>query len=365
MLHLLADADEPAFDTNGAISQHAMDTAGARTAVETYVTMILEQPTVKLDKIENLEQFQTTAKSHGQTWRDSLAPKLIQTNTDLLGFANDFDSYYDPLVDMAKDINTGSNKQDFIDGLSDLVSSIESLRDNAQAARDALSPFYTDVETDHGNFQKIIDKAHSVYEGEQGEIDAIRANIDALSKRMSRDLTLAAAGSVGVVLGALTIAVGALAEIPTGGGSTGIIIAGAALALGGAGATIAGSVDYDSAKRDMAAAITQLADLETELAVLHGLGTQFTGLRDACKLAADALGTMLTTWNQLLTRFKTVIEYMKRTETFTDKDKVNSRILQIKLNTAKKDWNDVHTKAVEIDQQMTTFTYQVDLTKAA
>ncbi|GGU49287.1 hypothetical protein GCM10010211_11770 [Streptomyces albospinus] len=360
MPQLIASENEGAFSAGDVLNQQAKDAASARAVVEAYVTMVLEQPVVKLDEIEHLEQYQTAAKDHATAWRNTVSQKLIQTNTDLLAFANNFDSYYDDLVDIAENIHAEGMRAEFVEGVQDLLSEIEKRQQNAQDALKALNTFRGDVDTDHGHFVDLSNAAHSTFEGDKGEIAELKKKVEALSEGMTKDLSIIAGCTAGAVLGGLMIVVGALLEIPTAGGSTAVITAGGLVVAGAAAGDIYGAVDYENKKRELTATLRQIADLTAEIAVLHSVEDQFKKLKDANELAAQALTAMATTWAVLQTKFKTVIDYIN------DNVTPDKHFLKAKLKTAKADWEEVHKTANLIETQMTTLPVQRDgLAKAA
>ncbi|MCF3106963.1 HBL/NHE enterotoxin family protein [Streptomyces roseoverticillatus] len=360
MPHLIADENQGAFSAGDALNQQAKDAASARAVVEAYVTMVLEQPIVKLDKIEHVEQYQNAAKDHATTWRNSVSQKLIQTNTDLLAFANNFDSYYDDLVDIAENIHAEGKRAEFIEGVQDLLSEIEKRQKNAQDALDVLNAFRSDVDTDHGHFVDLAHDAHATYEGDKGEISQLKDEAKALGEGMTRDLTIIAGCTAAGVIGGLMIVVGALLEIPTAGGSTAIIAAGGLTVAGAVAGDVVGAVDYENKKRQLAETVKKIADLNAEIAVLDSVEDQFKKLKDANELAAQGLTAMANTWAVLQTKFKTVIDYSDGNVT------PDKHFLKAKLKTAKADWEEVHKTADLIEQQMTSMPVQRDgLAKAA
>ena len=70
------------------------------------------------------------------------------------------------------------------------------------------------------------------------------------------------------MVGVLIIAMGVVAEIPSAGLSTGLIVAGGVVVAGGVAVTIYGSVDYSSNMKKYKAAAEKLAADQAEI-VLH------------------------------------------------------------------------------------------------
>ncbi|WP_438484740.1 HBL/NHE enterotoxin family protein [Streptomyces sp. S186] len=349
MLFFLADSKQQAFGTNGKLQQHAQNTGAHRALVDTYATNVLEQPAVKLDKLTDAEKYQTAAKAHATSWRDSVSGLLIGANTDLMSFSNSFTSFYNPLMSMAQNIATGDNRAQFVKGLQILVSQIEDKRTKADGALDALKSFRNDVADDHGHFLELATKSKSLYEGDKGIISQLENRQDAIRQAMSTDLSIIAGGAALTVVGGLAIAVGLLAEIPSGGASTAIVLGGLAAVGGGTVAMGVAGADFTAKKSELAKNITDLANIRSEIGLLSGVELQFNNLAVANEKAEQSLKSMADTWTLLHTQFNGVITKLH--------DEVNpddGPFLAYELDSAKKDWESVHDTAQLINNQLST-----------
>lgn len=348
MLFFLADGKQ-AFGTNGQLQQHAQTTGAHRALVDTYATAVLEQSAVKLDKLTDVEKHQTAAKAHATSWRDSVSGLVIGANTDLMSFSNDFGSFYNPLMAMAKDITTGDNRAHFVQGLQLLVSRIEDKRAKANSALDSLKSFRNDVSEDHGHFVELASKAKSLYEGDKGIITQLENQKDAIRQAMTTDMTIIAGGAAVTVVGGLAIVVGLLAEIPSGGASTAIVVGGLAAVAGGTIAMGVAGADFTAKKAELSKTITELANTKAEIGVLHGVETQFNNLAAANDRAEQSLKSMADTWTVLHTQFNNVI-----TKLHDGVKPDDGPFLAYELDSAKKDWESVHDTAQLINNQLST-----------
>lgn len=359
MLTKLAQ-NQSQLGSNGAMKSQTRATATARMLVDAYCTAVQEQGVITLSAIPELTDYQNTAKIHANNWTTSVAPQLIQTNTDLLDFAHNFDSFYNPLVTLAQNIDSGTNKETFIKGLGLLVTKIQQKEVNAQKALTALTGFRSDVLSDQSNFKAALAKGDSVYAGDQGEIAQLRSQDASLNDTMNKDTMLIGFGSTGMVVGGLMIAVGVLGEIETAGVSTALIVAGVAMVAGGTAAMIAGAVDYSKQLDLYKANVAKIAADSAEMSALSVMHDQIEALVTASESAVTALNTMVTTWQLLGTQFEAVITQLNDN---TNPD--DGLFLVSDLETAKADWDDLAGTAQLINTQCSTLPVQQSTPAAA
>jgi Bacillus haemolytic enterotoxin (HBL) len=328
------------------MKSQTQSTSSAKLVVDAYCSTVLEQPALAIDKVPELSGHQVTAKQNATNWQTTVAPLLIQTNTDLLDFAHNFSSFYNPLYTLAQNIDAGNNRAQFIQGLQILTGNIQDKQTRSQNALDKLTGFRALVITDQANFTADIATGNSVYEGDQGLIQQLQNRNDALQSAMSQDLTIIGLGATAVVVGGLAIAVGLLAEIPTAGASTVIVAAGIVFVAGGSVAMGLAGKNYTDSAKEYAQNLTTIAQDQAEIAALHGAGDQLTKLVTANQGAVGALDTMVKTWQTLGTEFNGVIDQLQHHVNPDD-----GPWLVSELATAKLEWDDVTATAELINQQ--------------
>jgi non-hemolytic enterotoxin B/C len=339
---------QPGLSRLGAqtMKSQTQSTSSAKMVVDAYCTTVLEQPTLAIDKVPALSGHQVTAKQNATNWQTTVSPLLIQTNTDLLDFAHNFSSFYNPLYTLAQNIDVGNNRAQFIQGLQILTQNIQDKQTRSQTALDKLTDFRGLVITDQANFTQDIQTGNSVYEGDQGLIKKLQDRNDALQDAMSRDLTIIGLGATAVIVGGLAIAVGLLAEIPTAGASTLIVGAGIAFVAGGSVAMGLAGKNYTDSAKEYSGNLSAIATDQAEIAALHGAGDQLTKLVTANEGAVGALDTMVKTWQTLGTEFDGVVDQLQNHVNPDD-----GAWLVSELGTAKLEWDDVTTTAELINQQ--------------
>ncbi|MFB6931214.1 HBL/NHE enterotoxin family protein, partial [Streptomyces noursei] len=187
MLYLLADTANPAFGPGDEMMESGKLLAASRAQVDAYTAAVLRQGEIKLDKIQNLERYQMEAREHAQSWQADVSTGLIAANTELISFANTFDSYYAPLYSLAGGITTGNNRAEFISGLETLVRQVRRQQDHTAQASKKLTSFTRNIHNDYGNFQDLVQQARSVYEGDKGELARLEELAKTLTDGMKKD----------------------------------------------------------------------------------------------------------------------------------------------------------------------------------
>ncbi|MEU2433193.1 HBL/NHE enterotoxin family protein [Streptomyces sp. NPDC007861] len=336
---------ETSLDTDGALAKQSRATAGSRVLVDTYTTAVLEQKDVVFDSVKGLPDVQKNAKEHASEWRDSVSPALISVNTDLMTFANSFTSYYAPLQRMAEDIKNPDSRNNFIKGMQLLVGKIDGHQKNSADALKKLNTLNDHILGDHRDFEGISTQVKSKITGDNGQLPTLEDLEESLKKAMNKDLTIIATSATAVVVGGLMIVTGLLAEIPTAGGSTPLILAGVAVAGAGIAGTTMASIDYANKKKELSDTITKIADVKSDLAVLKGLQATYGSLSESSSDATKCLTIMSNTWTQLGTQFNNIITELR------DSEKDDSIWLTANLDAAHKDWTDLHATASLIAEQ--------------
>lgn len=343
---ILQAGDSPVIDPSAInCATQAVTTAG--TIIQNYVSTVLNQADLSLpDVLPNLPEHQKNARTHATNWRDTVQPQMISTNTDIVDFSNTFSTYFDPLAQLATQLQ--SNPQDaqaianFKTGLQQLQAIVTKKETAAAAVVTSLSGFTDDLGADARNFASDFTTAESTLAGKDGQIAALGKQIDAIHDAMNTDLTMIAAGSVTAVVGGLMIVVGALAEIPSGGASTALIVGGIVVVGAGAGVAIAGGVDYSKQTSDLGTAITQQTTLQQQYAATKQVNSTVQNLSSQASAALTAAGALLKGWQTLGAQFVEFQSALDRSQPDL------GFFLMAQLNAAKKDWDDLGAYATKL-----------------
>lgn len=290
------------------------DVFAASAAVQTYLAAILAQPDIELDQLPDLPDFQKTARQHAQNWLDQVLPAIITTNADIIDYANVFAAFYKTLMKLAEKIDAGNKKQikEFTQGLGLLRNNLS--RKNAQAkyTEIQLQQFKAEVSDDYENFNKVAAEATKKLEGADGELAKISAEIETIDGQLHTYIGVLAGGGVGMVGGIVMILVGSFAEIETAGISTGLIVAGAGLLVGGIGSEITGGVEYALALQERKTLQEKLAADKQGIGILKHVLSLVNGFVSQTDSVIRAVGVLQDEWSLLLYDLDQVIADLDR-----------------------------------------------------
>lgn len=337
--HILKAGTDPSINSNN-IKAGADASTTAAVIIQNYVGTILTQADLSLpDILPDLPEHQAKARDHATSWRDVIQPQMISTNTDIVSFSNNFNSYYDPLINLAVKIQQNPSDTASINtfklGVQQLQALVAAKQKATNVVVNSVGGFQTTLGEDARNFASDFNTAQATLAGKDGQIAALGKQIDAIHSAMNKDLTMIAAGSTAAVVGGLMIAVGALAEIATAGVSTGLIVGGLVVVGTGAGVAIAGGVDYAKQTSALSTAITTKTKLEQQYSATKTVNTIVQNLSGQASAAVQAAGSLLAGWQTLEQDF---IVFQSALTTATPD---LGYFLIAQLNAAKADWDDV------------------------
>ncbi len=345
MLETIATRETASLAPATTTKSQLQATQSARMILDAYSIGVLSQSVISLSALPDLSGHQVLAKENAKKW-PLISTQLIQINTNLIDYVHNFDNFYSVLYNLASDIDSGTNRADFIQGLQLLVSKIQLNQTDATSALNSLIEFQALVATDQSNITGDYNDGVVVYKGDDGEISQLLDRNKSLNSAMSKDNMMMGFGATGAVVGGLMIAVGVLGEFETGGLSTGLIVAGLAVVGAGAGTAIAGGVDYGSSLREYKENLETIQQNTAEMALLSGLSDQYDSYLDLSNQAISALKSMVAAWEVLSTQYVSLISQLQNGVNPAD-----GILLKSELATAKNGWDDLLVTAGLIKDQ--------------
>ena len=319
--------------SNPAIKDKQVELTKASTVIQTYVSIILQQPDLKLKALPNLPAHQKTARDHANNWNNTILPLMSKADADIIDYANKFDSFYSDLVKYAKDIKNPESKKNLVEGLNLLLSTIKQKDANVEAVVNDLSTFHKNLNTDYQNFQTDVNLAAVKIEGDKGELKALSDELDAIGDAMHRDVGLMVGGGATIAVGVLMIVVGGFTEIATAGLSTVLIGGGVLVFSSGVAMETVGRSDYSQQIDKQKNVQEELEGDKIELAGLKTTKHQVTGFVDGLANAITAATNLKAAWHTLDADLEELITAI------TDVDpSIPVTWLLDELNRAKLDW---------------------------
>lgn len=333
----------------GALKDAVQGTASGLILVQTYTKTITTQPIITgLDLIPNLGDHQTTAVGHANTWLSTCQPDIIQMQTDIGAFADGFNSYYQPLLDLANKIAAGGVDQpayvtEFNEGLSELQAQVTTNRAHVKEITDDLNTFQAELSGDYQNFLGDYQTASTKILGDGGEVSQLNGQLTADQDAINQDNAMIAGGAVGAVVGGLMIAVGALAEIETAGVSTGLIVGGIAV-VGGGGAMIGvATKDLIAKQNDYRDVSEQITTINNDIAALTTIKGQLDSFNTELDNAITAVSNVDKAWQTIGDSFNDLSTQL------TTNIKTSSPFIVAEVTQAGSEWTDLKALIVQLE----------------
>jgi len=163
-----------------------------------------------------------------------------------------------------------------------------------------------------------------------------------LNSRMNADIAKIAAGSVSDVIGIGLIVVGATTVIETGGVTTTLIGAGITLVAGGTLAIALASADIAEAQKEYGKSITDLVDLELEVAAFDTVAHQIKANTENVKSAVQSARMMSDGWGSVADSYGRFIKDLQENQ---------DGYLSLRLMSAKRQWENLAAQAGIIIEQ--------------
>lgn len=319
-------------------AQKAVSTASV--VIQAYCSSILRQNDVELDLMPSLPEEQETARKHAEQWFSSVLPGMISTNSDMMAFANKFNSFYDTLKSLADEVNDPQKKEELVQALTILRNSVSKTHTQARKVELSLKDFHHSLNADYTTFQKSSSKAVAAYEGKNGEISEISGQIDSVQEKMHKLLGVMAGGGVTIVGGTIVIFVGAFAEIETASISTGLIVSGIGMTIAGTSTEIGGGVEYGLAVHQLEQLKEKLAKDKQGLVAVKLVKGYLDGLVHQLSEVTTATHSLVNSWSELDDSMQKLINDLEK-----NPDGLNLKSI---LSVAKTDWENALSLAEQL-----------------
>jgi non-hemolytic enterotoxin B/C len=330
--------------------------ASAGLIVQTYANTILQQPDIPLpaDLLAKIpvDVFLKTARTHADNYLNNIQPGIIKTIQDVNGYSSQFSSFNNLIgqsIDTWKMGNNLSAKQEALELLKQLQIGLTSKQNNVILIGKDLGRLLTDLNGDVANFNTAVATADIEIGADSKAIHDLDDTISSFDSKIAGAASGVAISGLVAIGGGLLIVVGAGLTPFTAGASTGLIFAGAAVVVVGAGGLTASSVVLSSLISGKSDAVRLKAVLNSDLNALHLLKPAMVNLQSSASNAIVQVNNMANAWSILGGNLNNVIGSINDAQTYSDLPV----IVQAYLNTANSQWADVKTVVQTINQQMT------------
>ncbi|AOM14386.1 HBL/NHE enterotoxin family protein [Bacillus thuringiensis] len=340
-----------------AVASSALTDLGTQTILlKTYALTLLKQPIVHIESMPEFSTQQEKAKQHALYWLDNVQPSFIDANQQLISFQQQFQNYYDKLMEISGEIDTDPQaKTDFIVGITKLQTSLANHQSEMQLMKSNLNQFEKNFGTDAQNFLDTANKIEKSLADQDGEIAQLTKQIGSINSDIKTQIGTIVGGSIGMLVGIGGIVLGTVALFTTANPVIIPIFTGIVTATGG---VVGGSVTVGLAakklnekQKELETITKKLTDAKANAALLTLLKGQVESFKDTIIKGKETLENFNGNWNEL-------------EKNFTDlKSNVNalnpdSSIIQNRLTEIKKSVDDIAKQAKEQEKIITNISYQ-------
>lgn len=306
------------------------------------VQMILLQQDITLSALPNLPAHQQAARAHAKKW-DDIWKAILSTTSEVIDFANTFDSSYQQLLTLTNTLENGTAaekakaKTDFLAVMNEVI--LATLKDKHTKATQVA----TNTETFYNQFLPDYHKFHSDFK----TANKIITKDDDKLNNLAADLAKAKAKALGLEIGIMADA--GLVPITVAGtyaaGPVGVIVGGILLVIE-IGALVGMLIEYADAMKEVHSIQNKISDVTEEMTQLQGVETQITGLQNASLNIMQGAKSVENGWLTLSADMHALI---KRAEGISPED--IAIIIKSELGGMNKDWQTVleQTKKLQPD----------------
>ncbi|MGH0945429.1 HBL/NHE enterotoxin family protein [Bacillus mycoides] len=301
----------------GNLEQAIKQAKGNVLALDVYANTLQKQPTASFSAAGSVNEqlnkssmeHQDAARKNAAEWLDTLKPKMIQINENILDYARTIKSFSKPLND-ALDQN---NKKKFVLGVNKLHDKSVAHKQDVDNLIEDLKAYRKKISTDTQNLKTDTVNITSAVVGDNAEIGALKQQLAAYDVAMNSATTAIALGSTGIVTGVLLTVTGGVLLF-TGAGeafAVPVLAAGGLTLAGGIAGTALGAKQMDDIRANIKNSSTKLSTLNQEVTGLNLVNNQVQNFTKNIDQAIDALQSLSNGWGDISAKYKSLLDNTK------------------------------------------------------
>ncbi|MCU4813697.1 alpha-helical pore-forming toxin family protein [Bacillus cereus] len=338
--------------------------------MDLYAKTMIKQPNVNLSNIDlgsgggelikNIHLNQELSRINANYWLDTAKPNIQKTARNIVNYDEQFQNYYDTLVDTVKK----KDKMSLKEGIGDLIDTIHTNSNEVTDVIKMLEAFKTKLYTNTVDFKNNVGGPDgqggltAILAGKQALVPQLQAEIENLRSTQKSHFDNVLAWSIGGGLGAAILVIGTIAGavviVVTGGTATPAVVGGlTALGAAGIGLGTAAGVEasnHMNSYNEISNKIGELsmkADLANQAVIsLTNTKDTLTYLYQTVDQAIMSLTSIQQQWNKMGANYKDLYDNI---------DQMHEHKLSLipdDLKAAKQSWNDIHKDAEFISKDI-------------
>ncbi|HDR4502997.1 TPA: alpha-helical pore-forming toxin family protein, partial [Bacillus thuringiensis] len=338
--------------------------------MDLYAKTMIKQPNVNLSNIDlgsggeelikNIHLNQELSRINANYWLDTAKPNIQKTARNIVNYDEQFQNYYDTLVDTVKKKDKVSLKE----GIGDLIYTIHTNSNEVTEVIKMLEAFKTKLYTNTVDFKNNVGGPDgqggltAILAGKQALVPQLQAEIENLRSTQKTHFDNVLAWSIGGGLGAAILVIGTIAGavviVVTGGTATPAVVGGlTALGAAGIGLGTAAGVEasnHMNSYNEISNKIGELsmkADLANQAVIsLTNTKDTLTYLYQTVDQAIMSLTSIQQQWNKMGANYKDLYDNIDQMQ----EHKLS--LIPDDLKAAKQSWNDIHKDAEFISKDI-------------
>ncbi|MFJ6207417.1 HBL/NHE enterotoxin family protein [Lysinibacillus sp. NPDC092081] len=331
--------------------------------MDLYAKTMIKQPNVNLSNIDlgseggelikNIHLNQELSRIHANYWLDTAKPKIQKTARNIVNYDEQFNNYYDTLIDTVQK----KDKEGLKEGIGDLISTINTNSKEVTEVIKMLEAFKTKLYTNTIDFKNNIGGPDgkggltAILAGKQALIPQLQAEIENLRSTQKAHFDDVLAWSIGGGLGAAVLVIGTIAGgvviVVTGGTATPAVVGGlavlgsAGIGLGtAAGITASNHMNSYNEISNKIGELTMKADSANQAVIaLTNAKDTLAYLYQTVDQAIMSLTNIQQQWNTMGANYKDLYDNIDEMQEH------KLTLIPDDLKAAKQSWNNIHQDA--------------------
>ncbi|MGA5713532.1 HBL/NHE enterotoxin family protein [Bacillus bombysepticus] len=338
--------------------------------MDLYAKTMIKQPNVNLSNIDlgsggeelikNIHLNQELSRINANYWLDTAKPNIQKTARNIVNYDEQFQNYYDTLVDTVKKKDKVSLKE----GIGDLIYTIHTNSNEVTEVIKMLEAFKTKLYTNTVDFKNNVGGPDgqggltAILAGKQALVPQLQAEIENLRSTQKTHFDNVLAWSIGGGLGAAILVIGTIAGavviVVTGGTATPAVVGGlTALGAAGIGLGTAAGVEASNHMNSYNEISNKIGELSMKTDLANQAVISLTNTKDTLTYlyqtvdqAIMSLTSIQQQWNKMGANYKDLYDNIDQMQ----EHKLS--LIPDDLKAAKQSWNDIHKDAEFISKDI-------------
>ncbi|OOR22052.1 hemolysin BL lytic component L1 [Bacillus mycoides] len=338
--------------------------------MDLYAKTMIKQPNVNLSNIDlgseggelikNIHLNQELSRINANYWLDTAKPQIQKTARNIVNYDEQFQNYYDTLVDTVQKKDKAGLKE----GINDLITTINTNSKEVTDVIKMLQDFKGKLYQNSTDFKNNVGGPDgkggltAILAGQQATIPQLQAEIEQLRSTQKKHFDDVLAWSIGGGLGAAILVIaaigGAVVIVVTGGTATPAVIGGlSALGAAGIGLGTAAGVTASNHMNSYNEISKKIGELGTKADLASQAVISLTNAKDTLGYLYQTVDQAILSLTNIQKQWNTMgANYTDLLDNIDSMQEHKFSLIPDDLKAAKQSWNDIHKDAEFISKDI-------------